>query len=142
MRRLDWPERLAACIESARLTPFAWGTHDCVLWACHVAEALTGVDPASGFRGSYSDVRGALLVLHAIGGGGDFRQAIESVCAAHGFPPIPPPVAQRGDAVLCPSGVYSWPHALGVCDGQHAVITGPHGLVRVPMSAAIAAWRI
>ncbi len=51
IRHADWPARLAAYIEAHRSAPFAWGVHDCVLFASGAIAAITGTDPAASFRG-------------------------------------------------------------------------------------------
>jgi len=141
MRVLDWPERLAACIEAAHDVPFAWGSHDCVLWACDVVKELTGTDPAERFRGQCDSAFSAIRLVQEIHPDG-FEAMIRMLAAEQGYSEIPPAFAQRGDLVLCPSGLESWPHALGICIGIHAMMTGISGLVRVSMTAVVAAWRI
>lgn len=140
MRRLDWPERLAACVEAARNQPFVWGSHDCVLWACDVIREMIGSDPASSFRGTYDSAAGALRTVLEIGE--DFRTAVETVCTAQGFKVTAPAFAQRGDLVLVPSGREGWPEALGICVGKDAMTAGETGLVKISMAQAIMAWRV
>lgn len=140
-RRPDWPERMAEEIHLAVKRPFAWGEHDCVLWACRVIEAVTGLDPSAPMRQEYRDASGARRVLEATGAD-SLRALVERVCEAQGFAPIAPSEAQRGDAVLVPSGLRSWPLALGICGGRHVYIPCPQGLGRVNLADAVAAWRV
>lgn len=140
MRPLDWPERLAAMVEEARNKPFAWGSHDCALWACSVIAMLTDIDPAESVRGTYQTTVGAVRALRELGGH-HLRDVALHLADLYDFPEIPPAMAQRGDLVLCPSGA-EWPEALGVCLGAKAAITGATRLTFVPMSTALLAWRI
>ena len=57
-RRPDWPEKLAAFIETRRERVFSWGEQDCALLAADAVLEMTGVDLASGLRG-YKSARGA-----------------------------------------------------------------------------------
>ena len=47
---------------------FAWGTHDCCLFAADWVAAIEGCDPAAAIRGTYKDRRGAMRVIRAHGG--------------------------------------------------------------------------
>ncbi|WP_107495650.1 hypothetical protein [Thalassobius sp. I31.1] len=49
-------------------TPFEWGENDCALWCAALVLRATGEDPASRFRGSYSDWMGARNLLLQSGG--------------------------------------------------------------------------
>lgn len=137
-RREDWPERLRAFVEAAARTPFAYGSHDCLLFAAGAIEAMTGTDLAAAVRGTYRDAEGAAAALAAFAGAG-VLEAAEKVAAEHGLAPIAWPLAQRGDAVLV--GTPLGP-ALGICLGAHAAVAAAGGLATVPMSRAARAWRV
>jgi hypothetical protein len=98
------PERLAALIEARRHTPFAWGTHDCCLFAADAVLATTGADPAAEWRGRYDSEAEALELLGARGLEGTVADAM----AAFGAPECPVLAAQRGDVVLATSGNERW----------------------------------
>lgn len=55
----DWHARLAAYVFDAGRTPFAYGSHDCALFAAGAVEAMTGTDLAAGWRGIYRTLAGA-----------------------------------------------------------------------------------
>jgi len=146
VRREDWPERLLAFIESRRRTAFAWGEHDCALFACDAVLAMTGIDPAAWFRGRYRDRRTAYAAL------GDFlglgakaapRAALGAVCArlanSHGWPEVPSAFAQRGDVGLLD---LRGRETLAICMGAVFVAAGPGGLVFIPHGHARRAWRV
>jgi hypothetical protein len=144
-RRRDWPERLAAYVDSTRAVPFAWGRQDCVLWAAGAIREMTGVDPVAELRGRYADVAGAVRVLREIAD--DLAGAVAAVASRRGYAAVKPSRAQRGDLVLAladPSGTPhpDWPHCLGVCVGPGAVSPGPAGLTYLQMGRVLAAWRI
>lgn len=132
MRIENWPLALAAFIESRKDTPFAWGAHDCTLFAADAALAITGVDPAASYRGDYDSEIGAARIIVAAGG---FRALVTQNMGAE----INPKMAQRGDWVLVEQ---DGAEALAVCMGVSMVAAGQSGLVTRPMSAAITAWRV
>jgi|OM-RGC.v1.025673243 hypothetical protein len=68
MRRLpDWRGRLAEAVRAASARPFAYGAHDCAIWACDVVSAVTGTDLRAEFPGAYDTLRSGLRVLRAAG---------------------------------------------------------------------------
>lgn len=128
----DWQARFAELCEERRSTPFAWGSHDCCLWAADCVQAITGNDFAASYRGRYDDAKGAAELLVHAGGVG----AIAS--AALGAP-VPVSRATVGDVVLVQQEGRK---ALAACNGSAALATGPHGLVSIGMDAALAAWKV
>jgi hypothetical protein len=63
VRYSDWEERLAVYRDRVEEEPFVWGTHDCALFAAGCVNAMTGVDPAAAFRGTYDSRIGAAEAL-------------------------------------------------------------------------------
>lgn len=139
-RREDWPERLQAFVVAAAQTPFAYGRHDCLLFATGAIEAMTGTDLAATARGTYDDAEGAAAALAAFAGGG-VLEAAGKVAAEHGLERVGWTWAQRGDVVLVATPLGS---ALGICTGTHAMVAaqGGTGLAAVPMSRVARVYRI
>ena len=129
MRREDWPERLNDFIEDRRKAVFCWGQRDCVLFAADAVQAMTGVDHAVEYRGTYDSATGAARLLAKLGG-------VENVVP---FASIPVAFAGRGDLVTVDTKDGA---ALAVCLGRHVAAMSASGLVFLPMSAADAAWRV
>lgn len=135
----DWPERLKAAIEDARDLPFAWGTNDCVMFACNVMLEITGVDFAHEFRGSYDDRRGAMRALQKCAGLG-LEALADHLAAKHDIAEVPVAFAQRGDVMLLdtPTGP-----ALGICiGGEVAAPQENASLAFVPAADARRAWAL
>ena len=130
----DWPERLAALVEARRNTPFAWGSHDCGLFAADAVLACTGVDPAAALRGTYADEAGATAALGPVEGLDGVVRRMED---ARGTALCPPALAQRGDTALVQIGNTL---AMGVVLGDLVAAPGVDGLVFVPLSAARRVW--
>lgn len=130
--RLDgWDTLLFQHIKSRAKMPFAWGEHDCVMFAVGCAQAMTGVDLAESYRGYETQLQAARIIQDA----GGFRELV----TLNVGPEISPKLARRGDWVMISQGDSL---ALAVCIGSDAIAPGKDKLVSVPMSEAIAAWRI
>jgi len=127
----DWQVRFEAFIRERQLMPFEWGRNDCALFAADCVEALTGTRLLPKMRG-YRNARDALMMIDKAGG----LRSI-AVYALGGF--ILPAYATVGDVVLIRVGKRE---ALAVCNGGTAIGPGPDGIQAVPMSSAIAAWRV
>jgi hypothetical protein len=133
MNRLnDWPSRFAALVESVRSRQFAWGSHDCCLWAADAVLATTGHDPAAQWRGVYSTESAAHDLVASLGG-------LPAVAGLGGVE-IDPLFAIAGDVGLVrwPDGVVS----LGVSSGDLWMCVGDSGLVFFSRDAAIRTWGV
>jgi hypothetical protein len=109
----DWEDRLRTYLDRVRDDTFAWGTHDCALFAASCINAMCGVDPAAAFRATYTDPRGAALALREHGQGTLLRTVTnwlgEPSCIHH---------AKRGDIVMRDA------RTTGVCVGQFSWFVG------------------
>lgn len=140
-RREDWPQVLSAEIAAADTRPFVWGEHDCCLFAVRVVDALLGSDISSVFAGKYTTARGALRCI--IEYGGSLDGAGDRIAAEFGGEVIPPKLARRGDVVLVNGEALGMPaNALAICVGKSMVAATHEGLISVPMSLALKAWRV
>lgn len=137
-RREDWPERLHAAIAAARRTPFAWGRFDCVLWACDAVLAMTDVDLAEGWRGSYDDVASAARVVRRLGGCG-LAELAAKVAVERGAREVPPRLAGRGDVATVDT---PWGPALAVVVDHRLAGVSIEGLQLLPLRDAGRAWRV
>jgi hypothetical protein len=140
-----WVEKLDALLFERREWPFAWGSHDCALFACDAILAMTGVDLAADFRGKYSSEATAAEAMQAFCGkqGATIEDVAEKVCAQHGLEELEHPLlARRGDVVIFDSD--RWGATLGIValDGRHVVGAGTFGLERVPITKIERAWRV
>ena len=126
-----WSLRLDALIAARMAAPFAWGTHDCCLFAADAVVAQTSEDPAAEFRGMYVDARGAVALLTDLGG-------LQAVAARAGeF--IPALCAQVGDIGLVE---HEGRELLAVCAGPVWLVPAEQGLAALPIDSAISAWRV
>ena len=137
----DWERRLHDFIAVNADRPFQWGEWDCALFATACAAALTGVDAAEAYRGTYSTRKGSAEALRRLGQG----TLLQTVNA--NFEPKPVGLAQRGDLVWCDG-------SLGVCMGTVGLFVGEErlaektgvlmreGLIAIPRHQWVRAWTV
>lgn len=133
MRLHDWPSRLSRTIEASFDKPFVYGEHDCGLFCADCIEAVTGVDPAAGWRGRYGNEIEAFKVMKVRSLAGVLDRLFE---------PVPLAFAQRGDVCIAPIGVLRNRRReilMMVVDG--GVLRGAAGMI-APRAAASKAWRV
>lgn len=129
----DWHPRLTAYLGKITPVAFRMGSQDCALFAAGAVEAMTGHDPAAGFRGTYTDLKTGLKRLKAAG----FDSHVQ--IADRLFERVHPAFAQVGDLALIE---VSEGYALGVVAGELLACLNPQGLAWMPRSAAVAAWTV
>lgn len=131
MRRLpDWQLRLEAFGRERLQMPFAWGSNDCAIFAADWIEHATGERLMEHMRW-HTNAREALRTLR--------ESDLRSIATAALGEPISPLMARVGDVVVIRTGKRE---ALAVCNGGTAIAPGPEGMVAIPMSEALAAWRV
>lgn len=145
----DWPDRLHAFLDAANSRRFSWGRHDCALFACDAALAITGDDLAAPLRGRYETALGAARALKRFAGG-ELAETAEKIAADHGIAEVPVTFAQRGDIALVDADLPedaddrgAIRHALAVVMAGH--LFAPHleqGLTVLPLSAAKRVWAV
>lgn len=133
-RHPDWRARLTAYVSATDAPDFAYGRHDCALFAAGAVLAMTGIDHAAPFRRHYTTLRGGLRVLRRAG----FADHV-ALAAAH-LPALHPSQAMPGDLAVFdgPEGAV-----LGVVQGQGAYVLDPGGRVAMrAMRHAVGAFRV
>ena len=92
-----------------RRSRFVWGETDCIMATCNHVLAVTGIDPAAPWRGTYHDEAGARAIYEAHGGPlALFRHGM----ALAGFSEAEP---AEGFPVVCNIGGHE---IAGVCMGR------------------------
>lgn len=128
---------LAAFLAHRAHRPFAWGTTDCAVFAFDAVHALTGCDRVADLRGTYFSARGALRVLQRFGG-------LQGLADARMGSRLRSSDVQDGDMALLSDKVCESAEgrtgALGIAWRGRIVAQGEHGLVGVPLGAALLWW--
>ena len=133
-RLSNWPNLLAAAIDTARAKPFVWSVHDCPTFAFETRMILTGSeDVASLWRGRYTTALGGARVMRRLG----WASLEEMGRALLGEPRPAVLLAGRGDIVLADTDL-----GFGICTGASAVGMAPEGLVTVQLTSCRLAWPI
>lgn len=133
-RNADWRPQLVAYLGSVARTPFVMGQHDCALFVAGAVAAMTGIDPAAAYRGTYTTVKGGLKAVLKQG-----FASHEAVFAAL-FEPIAPAFAAVGDiAVIDRPGDIP---ILGIFEGERIAVAGDDGLAFIPREMATSAYRV
>ena len=121
-------------------TPFAWGVHDCCLFAADAIEAMHGVDIADDFRGKYSDQVSAMELIKTVTGGSTIADAAAHCASKHGMTEHQfPLMAQRGDLVVMKNGDNVIAGVVHL-NGRHIVSISEQGPVRLSILSVIRAW--
>lgn len=127
---------LSNYLRSVADKPFKWGEHDCVLHACNGLLALTEVDIASSWRGTYNTKKQSEeIIVRDFNGNSDncFTNFL-------GEPHENPRRARRGDIVRVTFGKSL---TYGVVDdtGRFIVfVSVKEGLIRYPIERAEKIW--
>ncbi len=130
MRVENWESMLADYISQAVGRPFAWGEHDCALWAGRWVDIATGTSHVSDWTGKYNTRNGADSLMMQSG-----YESVEDIANKH-LKAISVTIAKRGDLVL-------FHGALGICEGRRSyVITDEKGIVAIPTLKCSRAWSV
>lgn len=135
MRKERWQPLMWEAIEAARVRSFEWGTHDCVLCAAKIADAISDGNYVERARHSFSWANEA--EAQALLSDNTLQQLVESVLG-----PIQRWTALgQGDLLLVQ---ISDDHtALGIHDGTQAVVAGlDGGIVVRRMAHVLGGWRV
>lgn len=136
MRLANWESSVITYLNECRTTPFAWGAHDCCIFANNVVQRVSGCSLYDKFAGHYTTERGALIALKRYGEG-DLVGTITELLGT----PIPRLQLRRGDiALVSNDGLLGL--AIAVVWAGFLVQPGTHGLVQMPTEYASRGWRV
>lgn len=130
----DWRPRLSTYLTATGARSFRPGSHDCALFVAGAVEAMTGVDVAAQWRGTYRSLDEGRVVLGRAG----FADHVALV-AAH-LPEVHPAQANVGDLAALPGADGS--PALGVVQGASVYVLQPSGMALVNRLQIERAFRV
>lgn len=130
VRHDNWPDLLSQYLKECKKKPFAWGEHDCILFAAKCIERLTGENLYHSYL-IYDNEAGAHGVVSSNGG-------LSEIVKKHLGPGHRDIMkARRGDLVMMKMNGET----IGVVDdsGENIACVSHDGLKRFPLKTA---WRI
>ena len=133
------PEALSELLAARRDAPFAWGVHDCCLFAADAIRAQIGADPAESLRGRYATALQAQRVIALCGG------SLAAIATAALGPPLQHALlACSGDVglVRAPTADDDSGEVLAVCLGEWWQVPARDGLALRPLTDGLMAWRV
>ena len=130
IRRLDWPERLAAHLAATEAEGAWTEIRYCALWAADAVLVMTDVDPAAPYR-ELSVEEAYRAVCEA--GHDTIEQALAGVFGAA----VHPSRARRGDVMLKDDG-----RAVGICCGEQTAFLSDSGIAYLPTFEQRAAFQV
>ena len=134
MRAENWQLRLMQYIAERQRTPVDPTRPVCAEFAAGAVEAMTGRPIGIAWRGKYPTVAAGLKAIRK-GGYADHIALVADM-----FDEIPASFAQAGDiAVLAGEDGIK---ALGIVQGPHIYVQSINGVGAVPLTDAIAAFRV
>jgi hypothetical protein len=136
MRYEDWPGRLLAVIDAAQVREFVWGEWDCGQFVGACVEAMTGNNPVTSLRATYTTETGMKRILTR-----DYDGSLMAFWSAQLGAPVRVTMAGRGDIVVVE---HDGTQASGVVDlsGERVACLGLDGLEYLPITSAVAAWKV
>lgn len=133
----DWRSRFSAECDRIWSTPFQYGVHDCGPGlAGNLVLAITGIDLVSEYRGTYHDKDSAVAIMRNCG----FENLGDMVAS---FLPEydHPSMARIGDIVAIETS-SEFGHALGVLNGERALVLTAKGVGTVDRCKAARAFKV
>jgi hypothetical protein len=133
MTRLDdWQDRFFAYLEATRLTPFAWGTNDCCLFAAGSIDAITGSTFTAQLAAAYTDEASALAYIASFG-------SLDAAVSSWLGDAKAPNFAGPGDIVI--ANLEMGP-TVGVCLGVDCAFSSNAGMTYRSRTLIAACWTI
>ncbi len=128
----DWRVRLTDYLNRVARLRFRPGRHDCALFAAGAVQAMTGIDPARGWRG-YRTLNEGRLKLERLGYG-------DHIALAEAWlPEVPPSFGREGDIAVLDGDIDQ---SLGVVQGARIYVLRPGGLGLVSLTEAQRMFRV
>ena len=140
-RRYDyWEAMLDSFLTGRRSMRFVWGKNDCVMFACDAVLVMTGEDLARGFRDTYDTARSAKQTMQDLGAS-SVGELADIWAKRYKLRTLPPSFAQRGDWMLLDRDQGESLGIVGL-NGLDVHAPGLEGIVELPVSEGLRAWRI
>lgn len=122
-------------IEDGKRRDFAWGQHDCCVFAARVADAMTDGDYVRRLLRQFDyNSQADIDALFSANGG------LRGLMTDFMGEPVGWMQSAQGDVVLMLDAEDK--EVLGVCEGSAVICATAKGVIPLPMSRAVCAWKI
>ncbi|WP_133251529.1 DUF6950 family protein [Zavarzinia aquatilis] len=125
-------------LESCCRRRWEWGSHDCTLFAADWVLAVTGTDPAAGWRGRYGSADECRARLLNAGG---LEAVVARAMTAARFSETDAPVTGDVGLVRAPTALDGMGVVSAIRQGDLWVVRGIRRLLAAPFPTA-RAWRV
>lgn len=137
-RTRGWELRLIEHIKASRSIPFAWGSHDCALWAAKTYDVLCETRLVETLAPTYTTAEGAVAFMSEHG----WTTLADTAEEVTGYAPLTYATeAWRGDLLFIPTIISDqtpWVGgALLICDGVSVLGPDTEGLRSLPFRALL-----
>lgn len=134
MRLADWTLEYHRAIANARLVPFQWGVHDCVMFAAYVVDSITDLGVIRQLRSSYrwTNATEAAVIIRTAG---SLSALTDRVLGTS----VPWAQTGLGDVVLAMDGERE---VLCINDGHCLLVAAGVGITSLPMTASQCGWKV
>lgn len=131
---MDLRDYLEACCRRR----WAWGSHDCTLFAADWVRFATGVDPAAGWRGRYADASQCRALLGAAGG---LEIVVTRAMAGMGFAEVAAALTGDVGLVRAPTEIDGMGVVAAIRQGDLWVVRSIRRVIAAPFPM-LRAWRV
>lgn len=135
----NWPERLAAAVESRRTQTFERSKTDCLRTVADIIQEFTGVDlMGQEWRNAYHNDLEAMRLIRRFKG--NILEAFKQQVEGHGLVEIDPRSAQRGDLAFV--RISETHQGAALFYGGGLISPDKIGFKTLSRAEALHAWRI
>lgn len=142
-RRPDWAARLHDFVDAVKRNAFDWQSLNCAEhWVGGAVLAMTDVDIAAPYRGTYKTAKGAAQVVRRKGFGNLadlLAEHLPEITGVDGEPFVGG--ATMGDIAAIPKD-DAFGFTLGIVNGEMILVLGETGMGTVPLFSATRAFRV
>ena len=140
-RKSNWHGALDTFFVERRAVKFSYGAQDCCLFACDAVAAMTGIDIAYRFRGTYTTRKGAMLAGKKIAGSASVKAICLFITNEFQMCEVHPRLLQRGDVAMIQRTVRDCSLGVVSLNGRSIVVPLADGTGEVSIEMAVRGWR-
>lgn len=134
----DFLMNLRDYLEACCRRRWEWGAHDCTLFAADWVRIVTGLDPASDWRGRYADADQCRARLMSAGG---LEAVVNRAMAANGFRETDAPATGDVGLIRAPTEIDGMGTVSAIRQGDLWAVRSIRRVIAAPFPT-VRAWRV